>query len=362
MQTRKLTQPASPNPKKLCKGRFFRGFQSTILSVILTLGMTSPTLASETNTYPTKAITIVVGFPPGGPNDRLARELGNHLSKRLQQPVVIENRPGANSEIAANHVARAAADGYTLLFTSNGALAVSPSLKSNLPYDPTKDFAPVAVIAENPMVLVVSASSKFHSLEDLLKEARENPGKLTFASAGIGSPTQLAAELMKISANFDALHVPYKGGGPALVDLVCGQVDFYFGGIATALPLIQLGRLRALAVTSSERSSQLPEVGTLDELALRGYEASLWYSVLAPKNTPSETIDFLYENIASIMAAPEMQKTLTNDGSKTLIMAPAQFRDYLKADSENELKSLVEPDLFIISCTAARRAALYRAG
>lgn len=284
--------------------------------------------------YPVKPITIVVGFPPGGPNDRLARELGDQLAKHFSQPVIIENKPGANSEIAAANVARSAPDGYTLLFTSNGALAVSPSLKANLPYDPVKDFSPVAVVAENPMVLVASETSPYHSLDDLLTVAKNDPGKLSFASAGVGSPTQLAAELMKVIARIDALHVPYKGGGPALVDVVGGQVDFYFGGIATALPLINTKRLRPLAVTSSGRSAQLPDVATLDELGLTGYEATLWYSVIAPAGTPAEITDTLYNAIATVVNTPAMLKTLADDGSKPLLMNSGEFREYLAKDTE----------------------------
>lgn len=284
--------------------------------------------------FPAKPITIVVGFPPGGVNDRLAREIGDHLSTKLKQPVVIETRPGANGEIAANFVARAKPDGYTLLFSSNGALAVSPSLKSSLPYDPLKDLAPIAVVGENPMVLAVSAKSKYQSLGDLLAAARAKPGALTFASAGTGNPTQLAAELMKFMANVDILHVPYKGGGPALVALEGGYVDFFYGGISNILPPVQSERLRALAITSLARSPQLPDVPTVSESELKGYEATLWYGIMAPANTPDTIVQLLYKNISEIMATPQMRKRLADSGSVPLTLNPDQFQAHLKADTE----------------------------
>lgn len=298
----------------------------------ITAGPAAAAANGPASAFPAKPVKILVGFPPGGPNDRLARELGLQLSEQLHQSVIIENKPGANSEIAAADLARATPDGYTLLFTSNGALAISPALKRKLPYDPLKDLAPIAVVASNPMLLVVSSKSKYHTFGDLVAAARAKPGSVTFASAGSGSPTQLAAELMKMKEGINLLHVPYKGGGPALMGVIGGDVDCYFGGISTALPLVRSGKLRALAITSAQRSPVVPDVPTISESGLKGYEAALWYSVLAPAGTPDPIVQALYKQINIAMDKPKMRSALASDGSNRLDLNPERFRAYLKAD------------------------------
>lgn len=282
--------------------------------------------------YPNKPIRLMVGFSPGGPNDLIARELAIELGKRLKQPIVVENRPGANGEIATAFVAKAAPDGYTLVLGSSGSLAISPSLQEKLPYDPTRDFAPIAVVASNPMLLLVSANSKYNSVADLIAAAKARPGALSYASAGSGSPTHLSAVLLESLAAFHTLHVPYKGGGPALIDLMGGQIDYYFGGIATALPLVKDGRLKAIGITSSARSALVPTVPAISESGFPGYESVIWYGVLAPAGTPKEIVAILSSGIIAVMETPQFRKKLADLGAEVLNMGPDQFGNFLKAE------------------------------
>ena len=282
--------------------------------------------------YPSKPIRLLVGFTPGGPNDLIARELAVELGKRLKQAIVVENRPGANAEIATAVAAKAAPDGYTLFFGSSGSLAISPSLKEHLPYDPVRDFAPIAGIASNPMLLLVSANSKYSSAGDLIAAAKARPGALSYASAGSGSPTHLSAVLLESLAAFQTLHVPYKGGGPALVDLMGGQIDYYFGGIATALPLVTQGRLKAIGITSSVRSALVPTVPAISESGFPGYESLIWYGVLAPAGTPKEIVATLSGAIVAVMQMPQFRKKLADLGAEVLNMGPEQFGSFIKAE------------------------------
>nr|MDP2190299.1 tripartite tricarboxylate transporter substrate binding protein [Rhodoferax sp.] len=288
--------------------------------------------------YPNKPIRLVIGFPPGGPNDLIGREVALKLSQRLKQPVVVDNRAGSNGEIATAAVAKTTADGYTLLFGSSGSLAVSPSLQEKLPYDPIKDFSPIAVVASSPMLLLVSANSKYNTVADLLAAAKAKPGALTYGSAGSGSPTHLSAVLLESMASVNALHVPYKGGGPALVDLMGGQIDFYFGGIATALPLVKEGRLKAIGITSSTRSTLMPSVPTVSEYGLPGYESLIWYGVLVPAGTPKEIVAILSQETSAVMDLPDFRKKLADHGAEVLNMGPDQFRDFLKTEIEKWAK------------------------
>jgi tripartite-type tricarboxylate transporter receptor subunit TctC len=282
--------------------------------------------------YPNKPIRLIVGFPPGGPNDLIAREVALRLGQRLKQPIVVENRAGSNGEIATAAVAKAIPDGYTLLFGSSGSLAVSPSLQEKLPYDSIKDFAPIAVVASNPMLLLVNANSKFNTVDELLAAAKAKPGALTYASAGSGSPTHLSAVLLENMASISALHVPYKGGGPALIDLMGGQIDFYFGGIATALPFVKETRLKAIGITSSNRSTLVPTVPAISEYGLPGYESLIWYGVLAPAGTPKEILTILHHATTEVMDMPDFRKKLAGHGAEVLNMGPDQFGSFLKTE------------------------------
>ena len=249
--------------------------------------------------YPDRPVKLLVGFPPGGPNDQLARLLGARLSERLRQPVVVENKSGSNGELAATQEAQAAPDGYTLLFGSSGALAVSPSLSDKLPYDPIRDLVPVSAVAMNPMILVVSPKSGIASMPDLIARAKATPGKLTFASAGTGSPTHLAGELLKSEAGIDLLHVPYRGGGQAMNGVMSGEIDMYFSGVSTGLPLVQAGRLKAIAISTARRSDAVPDIPSVTEFGYPNYSAVIWYGVLAPAGTPAPIVATLRGHLAA---------------------------------------------------------------
>ena len=309
--------------------RRMQAIVAVAIGALLCAAMFSPAMAQG---YPSKPLHLIVGFPPGGPNDLIARIVGAKLAERLKATVVIENRPGSNSEIAAALVAKASPDGYTLLFGSTGALAVSPSLQDKLPYDPRKDFAPIALLASNPMLLVVRQGLAANSVPELIALAKANPGRLNYASAGAGSPTHLAAELFKSMAHIDAVHVPYKGGGPALIDLIAGQVDFYFGGLSTALPQVTSGKLRALGITSSGRSAVAPAVPSIDEAGLSNYEATIWYGILAPARTAPQVIAQLEAASIDAVRAPEVRSRLVEQGADPLEMKSEQFTKFIQSE------------------------------
>jgi tripartite-type tricarboxylate transporter receptor subunit TctC len=292
--------------------------------------------------YPSRTIKMLVGFPPGGPNDQLARLLGLRLSERLKQPIVIENKPGSSGEIAATQAVAANPDGYTLLFGSSGALTISPSLNTKLPYDPLKDLTPISMVALNPMMLVVSPKSGITSVPDLIARAKAQPGKLTFASAGTGSPTHLSGELFRNMAGIDLLHVPYKGGGPAMNDVMSGEVDMYFAGLSTALPLVNAGKLHAHAITTSKRSDTVPKLPTISEFGFPDYSSIIWYGVLAPAGLPQPIVTMLREHILVIMNIPEFRKQLSDLGAEIFDQGPAEFKAFMKEDLDKWAKVIAE--------------------
>ena len=287
--------------------------------------------------FPERALRLMVAFPPGGPNDLIARLMAPRVAEVLKQPVVVENRGGSNGEIAAAAVAKSAPDGYSLLFVSNGALVISPALGKQLPFDPQRDLAPITALADSPMMLVTNADLPVRNVAELIALARAQRGKLNVASAGNGSATHLAAELFKSMAQVDAAHVPYKGGGPAYVDLLVGQVQFYFGGLTTALPYVKAGRARGLAVTSRARSAAAPEVPTIAE-TLPGYEASIWYAVMTTGGTPRAIVRRLHEVITGVMRSPDIRGKLVELGADPMEFTPEQFADFIRADTEKWTK------------------------
>ena len=305
---------------------------AVVIAVIGDASLGAAAHAQGGTNYPSKPIRLIVGFTPGGPNDLIARELAIELGKRLKQTIVVENRPGANGEIGTALVAKAIPDGHTLFFGSSGSLAISPGLQEKLPYDTIRDFVPIAGVASSPMLLLVSANSKYNSVADLVAAARARRGALSYASAGSGSPTHLSVVLLESLASFHTLHVPYKGGGPALVDLMGGQVDYYFGGIATALPFVKDGRLKAISITSSARSTLLPTVPAISESGFPGYESVNWYGVLAPAGTPKEIVLILSSAIVAVMEMPQFRKRLADLGAEVLNMGPDQFGNFIKAE------------------------------
>ena len=275
-------------------------------------------------TYPMKSVRMLVPFPPGGGTDYTARLIGQKLSELWGQPVVIENRPGASTTIASEIVARAAPDGHTLIMGSVNH-TINPSLYAKLPYDTIKDFAPVTVAVTASYVLVVHPSLPARSVKELIALARARPGQINYSTSGSSGPQHLAGELFKLMAGVDMTHVPYKGGGPAVVALVGGHVSVQFSTPVSALPHIKSGRLRPLAVTSSTRSPALPELPTIAEAALPGYEAVTWWGILAPARTPRDIVNKIHADVVRVLDMPETKARLATEGVNPSGSSPEQF-------------------------------------
>ena len=282
--------------------------------------------------YPSRPIRLIVPFPPGGSTDILARALGDKLAQGLGQPVVIDNRPGAAGSIGAEAAARAAPDGHTLMMGHLGTLAVNPAIYKNLPYDPVKSFAPVSLMAIVPSVLVVNPSLPVTSAAELIAYAKAHPGKLAYGSAGNGSTSHLTTEYFKLVTGTDILHVPYKGVGPMLTDLVSGQLSMGLNGAPSVMQHVNSGRLRALAVTSLKRLEALPQVPTLDEAGVRGFDASGWYGVVAPAGTPQAIVQRLNEIVLNAVHAPDLKERLDGLAFEPTAQPLRQTADYVKAE------------------------------
>jgi len=253
-----------------------------------------------TDEYPSRRITLIAPWPPAGAIDTLCRQLAPSVGDRLGQPVVVENRPGAGSTIGTADAARAMPDGYTLVMAGSGSLAISPTLYKELPYDPKKDFSPIALIAKIPFVLVVNPSLPIESVADLIKYAKEHPGALTYGSGGAGSPHQLYAELFKSMTGIEMTHVPYKGNSPAIADVIAGHISLMFSDATGALPMIRAGKLRALGVTSATRVPSAPEIPPLAEVGAPGFDAAGWGMLVAPARTPAPIVTKLYEAFRAV--------------------------------------------------------------
>jgi tripartite-type tricarboxylate transporter receptor subunit TctC len=264
--------------------------------------------------YPTRPVTLISPWPAGGASDTICRLLGARLADRLGKPVIIENRPGAGSVIGVTAAARAAPDGYTLVQAGSTSLATGVTIYKKLPFDPTKDFAPVAQITHVAHVLVVNPSVPVHSVPDLIKLARENPNQLAYASGGPGSPHHLFAELFKSMTGIEMTHVPYKGTAPAVADVVAGHIPVMFPDPVAALPLIREGKLRALGVTSTTRLASAPDIPTIAEAGVPGFEAVGWQMIVAPANTPKEIVNRLHAELKSIVELPEIQQQMVKIG------------------------------------------------
>lgn len=291
-------------------------------------------LAQPGSHWPGRPVKWVVPFPPGGAMDAIARTLGDQAARQLGQPFVIENRPGAGGNIGADYVAKQPADGYTIMITSIG-MATNKALYARLSYDPVKDFAPISLLAVVPNVLVVNAArSADKSVQDVLAHARRNPGKLTYASAGNGTSIHLAGEMFASLAGLDLVHVPYKGSGPAITDMLGGQVDLMFDSITSARPHIQSGKLRALGVTTATRSPALPGVPTIAEAGVPGYEVSPWFAVFAPAGTPAEVVATLNQALRTAMKQPETLKKLEAVGAEPIGSTPQELAAHLAREMD----------------------------
>jgi len=296
------------------------------ISILLSLG--TPTLAAD---HPNRPITLVVAFTPGGPSDVLARIVGKKMEQLLSQPFVIENRPGAGGNLAAEAVAHAAPDGYTLLMGNNSILATNDSLYKRLNYQP-KDFVPITLIGTQANILVVNTNVPAHSLKELIALAEAQPGKLNFASSGYGAAAHLAGELFKSEAKINIVHVPYKGAAPALQDVIAGHDQMMFATAASVIGHIQEGRVRALAVTTLKRTQILPDVPTMDEAGLKGFDASTWHGLVAPAGTPPEVIATLHDAAIRALNDESVQTSLGKLGVDIVGKTPQEFQAYIESE------------------------------
>lgn len=293
------------------------------------LGTAGSALAQS---WPIKPIRLVIPYAVGGSTDQTARLVARSLSVRLGQPVVAENRAGAGGTVGHEAVAKAAADGYTLLFSAAGPLTVTPHTYAKLSYEPIKGFEPITLVATQPLLLVVNPSLKVNSVPELIREAQTRAGKLSYGSFGNGSAAHLAGEYFKTLAKVDMVHVPYKGSGPALVDLVGGQIDLMFDVFSTAAPLAKAGKLRPIAITSADRSPQFPDVPTMQQAGVTGFEAGTWFGVLAPAGTPKPVIDQLSKALNATLEEKELRDILASQGAVVRGGSPAEFNSFFLSE------------------------------
>ena len=282
--------------------------------------------------YPSRPVRVIVGFAPGGATDIMARLMGQSLSERLRQPFVIENKPGAATNIATEAVVNAAPDGYTLLMVTS-VNAINASVYEKLNFNLIRDVVPIASIHREPFVMEANPSVPVKTVAEFIAYAKANPGKLTMASAGIGSGNHISGELFKMMTGVNLVHVPYRGGGPALVDLISGQVKVLFATMSSSIEYVRAGKLRALAVTTATRSSVLPDIPTVAEF-VPGYESSFWTGVGAPKNTPAEIVDKLNKEMNATLADPKFKARLADLGGDVLALSPADFGKLIADETE----------------------------
>ncbi len=301
--------------------------------ILLALACLAASTLAAAQAYPNRPIRMIIPFPAGSSsNDILGRQLAQRLSEAMGQQVVVDNRAGASGHIGSEMVARAAPDGYTLLLGVNGTLAIGPSVYDKLAYDPVRDLAPIARFVLVPYALYVHPSLPAKNLKELIALAKARPGQLNFASSGSGGTPHLCGELLKSTAGIDLVHVPYKGGAPAVVDLVAGQVQMYCAGVTAVLPLVKAGKLRALSTATPGRAALLPGVQSTTEAGLPDFDVASWIAFFAPAKTPEPVIRRLYDEIAKITNDPEMQKSIVAQGAEPALMDPAQLGAYLKAE------------------------------
>ncbi len=317
---------------------------TTAIFGFLLIGLSHLVMAQS---YPARPIRIVVPFPAGGIADLFSRHIGQKFNDAWGQPVVVDNRPGAGGNIGAEIVAKSPADGYTLVMGSIGTHSVNVSLFSKLPYDPLRDFAPVALVMEAEGLLVLHPSVPAKSVKELIALARARPGQVAYASAGHGTASHLAGELFKSMAKVDMVHVPYKGNVPAITDLIGGQTSLLFATMPTVLPQVQAGRLKALAVTSSARSPAAPELPTIAEAALPGYSVTNWIGLFAPAGTPRDIVVKLNGETVRIMKTPEIQKRLVAEGAKFTPTTPDEFAAYVKSEIAKWAKVVKEAGIHV---------------
>jgi tripartite-type tricarboxylate transporter receptor subunit TctC len=301
---------------------------ATLAAALMVIGLAAQPASAQN--YPTRPVTIIVASTPGGGTDIISRIVGEQLSKQLGRPFVVENIPGAGSLTGTVAAAKAAPDGYTLQTGLNASMAVNPSLFAHLPYDPIRDFTPVGMLAQFPFALVVSKEFPAHSVKELIALAKARPGEINYASAGNGTGQHLSMELFKLMTGINLTHVPYRGAAPAYTDVISGQVPVFFDNLASALGQIRGGNVRALAVTSKERSPLLPDVPTVEEAGVPGYTYYTWFGLWAPKGTPPPIVDKLYVEITKAIADPTVKDRIVADAGEPMAMPLADIEPFLK--------------------------------
>jgi tripartite-type tricarboxylate transporter receptor subunit TctC len=307
----------------------------TIISAALIGALVISSTASGAvgqSSYPDRAVHMVLGYPPAGPVDIIARIMGDRLSQIWGQPVVVENVSGAGGNIAGDRVAKAAPDGYTLLMATNAQVAINPSLYSKMTYDPAKDLMPISQAVYSPNILVVPNNVPAKTVQELVAYARANPGK-TYASAGVGTTQHLAGELFKAMAHIDIQHVPYRGAGPVITDLLGGRITMFFGAISPLIPLVREGKLRALAVTSSKRFGAAPDLPTMIETGYPGFVSILSIGLMVPAGTPPAIIEKIHQDSVKALSTPEVRKRLSDIGMEVIGNSPAEFAAAIKAET-----------------------------
>jgi tripartite-type tricarboxylate transporter receptor subunit TctC len=304
---------------------------SSIIALAALFGPATVALAQGAN-FPSKQIRWIVPYPAGGGSDFLARTIGQQLSTLVGQPVLIENKPGGNTAIAAGDVARAAPDGYTVMSADNGTMVFNTALYSKLSYDPQKDLAPVTLMGKFPMILVVGPGSDAKDARDFIAKAKAKPGAISYGSAGAGSPHHLAMELLKVSAGVHLVHIPYRGAAPALQDLAGGQIPAMMVDLAAGAGFIKAGKIRALAVANPTRLPQLPDVPTFAELGLKNVEASAQVGLVAPAKTPADVINTLQRQVAAAINTPAVHQKLVDFGVEPVGSTPQQYADLIKSE------------------------------
>jgi len=307
--------------------------RSLIGAALLGLAMLQALAAGAyAQSYPTKPVSLLIAFPPGGPSDVLSRIVGKKLEQILGQPFIMDNRPGAGGNIAAEAAAHAPPDGHTLLMGNNSILATNAALYKKVNFDAESDFAPISLIGSQANILVVNPNLPVQSLAELIALLRANPGKFNYASSGHGTATHLSAELFKAEAKVNITHVPYKGGGPAVQDVIAGHVHMIFATAVSVVPQIRSGKVRALAVTPIRRTAVFPELATMDELGLKGFDASTWHGLVVPARTPRDVVVRLHQATVEALNDPAVRKSLIDLGVDIVGNSPEEFAAYIKAE------------------------------
>lgn len=319
--------------------------RSGMLAAWVVLALLGGTAAAQT--YPSRPVRMMVPFPAGGGSDTMGRIVASRLGERLGQQIVVENRPGAAGSIGADIAARAPADGYMILLGSTSELVQYPNVNPKIPYDPLRDFTPVSLVGTIPMVLVVHPSLPVKNVKDLVAMAKARPGEINFGSAGQGATTHLAVELFVLLTGVKLTHVPYKGSPQAVTDLVAGNVQLGIPTMPAALPFIKSGRVKVLGVTTAKRASNLPDVPTLSEAGVKGYEAALWTGILAPAGTPAQIINRLNGEIAKVLELKDVQDALARQGAEAESSTPQEFAAFLKREYAKWAKVVKESDIRI---------------